>query len=161
MDELDALNLSQETLKLTRLNKTETRVIAYNAVWGYMIQINKASKVVFATSPAKLTEYLLYPTVHHGIPKPQNLVATYDPLNPPNITLSWDTVSGAESYDVYYDIANTGSPSGEYQFLDNFASSPAAIPSIIAKRNYFKIKAIDDEEASPYSDEAFVDVPVA
>lgn len=160
MDELDALNLSQETLKLTRLKKTETRVIAYNTVWEYMMQINQASKVVYATSPAKLTEYLLYPTVHHAIPKPQNLTASYDPLTPPNITLSWDAVTGATSYDVYYDIANTGAPSGEYQLLDNFASSPAEIPSIIGKRNYFKIKAIDDEEASPYSDEAFVDVPV-
>lgn len=161
MNELDALNLSQETLKLTRLNKTETRVIAYNAVWEYMVQINQASKVVYATSPAKLTEYLLYPTVHHALSKPQNLSATYDPLSPPNLTLSWTAVTDATSYDVYSNIANTGAPSGNFNFLDNFTSSPASIPAIEGMRNYFKIKAINDDNESAYSNEAFVDVPVA
>lgn len=160
MNSLDTLGNQQETLKMTRVDKTETRVIAYNSVWEYMMQINQASKVVFATSPAKLSEYLLYPTVYRTLSKPQNIVATYNPLNPPYITLTWNAVTDATSYDVYYDIANTGAPSGEYQFLNNYETISAEIPSIIGKRNYFKIKAINDETSSNYSDEAFIDIPI-
>lgn len=161
MNDIDTLNAQQESMKLSRLGKTEIRIKAYNIVWDYMMQINQASKVVFASSPAKLTEYLLYPTVHHSLSKPQNLAASYDPLNPPNITLTWDSVDDATSYDVYVDIVNTDTPSGDYSLLNNFINSPAEIGSVIAKRNYFKIKAKNDSQTSVYSDEAYIDVPVS
>lgn len=161
MNEIDSLNAQQESMRLSRLGKTETRIKAYNNVWDYMIQINQASKVVFASSPAKLSEYLLYPTTHHSLSKPQNLAANYDPLNPPYITLTWDMVIDADSYDVYTNIVNTGAPSGSYNLLDNYLSSPAEIGAVVAKRNYMKIKARNDSQSSTYSDEVYVDVPAS
>ncbi len=161
MNELDALNASQEILKMNRLNKTESRVMAYNAVWSYMMDINQASKVVYASSPAKLSEYLLYPAEHHGLSKPQNLTAEYIGGSPAVIHLGWDAVDGAESYDVYYDTADIGAPSGDYNLLDTFTDNFADVVPVDGKRNYFKVKAKNDEHTSAYSDEAFVDVEAA
>jgi hypothetical protein len=151
-------NKTQEDFKQTIKINTEERITAYNTVWAFMVTISNASKQVFINDYAKIQEYLLYPEGESGLGKPQNLVATYDPLNPPNITLIWDAVLNATSYNVYYNIANIGAPSGNYQLLNNFPAPPAFIPSILAKRNYFKIKAKNDKQTSVYSDEVFVDV---
>ena len=151
-------NKTQEDFKQTIKIRTEERVAAYNKVWASMVAVSNASKQVFIDDYAKIQEYLLYPEGESGLGKPQNLIASYDPLNPPNITLDWDAVLNATSYIVYYNIANIGAPSGKYQKLNDFTAPPALIPSILAKRNYFKMKAKNDKQTSVYSDEAFVDV---
>ena len=145
-----------------RDEKTEGRVALGNQLYALVSKYCETGKVIWKeTSEAKYNDYVIYPTVHSGLSKPQNVAASYDPLSPPNITLSWDAVSGATSYDVYYNIADTGAPAGEFQLLNNYAASPAYIPSIVAKRNYFKLKATDGEDTSNYSDEAYVDVPAS
>lgn len=144
-----------------RDEKTEERITLGNELYALVSKYCETGKVIWKdTSEAKYNDYVIYPTIHSLLGKPQNVVATYDPMNPPNITLSWDDVYEATSYDVYYNIADTGSPSSEYQLLNNYASSPAYIPAIIAKRNYYKIKAKNNENTSIYSDEAYIDVPV-
>jgi hypothetical protein len=57
-------------------------------------------------------------------------------------------------------IAEIGSPSGEYNLLNNFPTNSATTTPIINKRNYFKVKAKNDEGTSNYSDEVFLDVIV-
>ena len=158
-DEIDSLNAEQEDMKSERFKKTEDRIVQYNKVWAFLEEISEASKVVFVDSPAKLAQYLLYPAEHHGLSKPQNVDADYDPLEPLVVTLSWDLVAEATSYDVYYDIAETGAPAGDFELLDNYPTSPVVIPATYEKRNYFKLKAKNDEGTSSYSDEAWVDVP--
>jgi hypothetical protein len=141
--------------------KAEERITKGNELYLIVAKYCEIGKQIWENvSEAKYNDYVIYKTVEHGLSKPQNLLAEYDPLNPPNITLSWDAVLEATNYDVYYNIANIGSPSGDYQLLNNYASSPASIPAILAKRNYFKIKAKNDTETSSYSDEVFVDVVV-
>lgn len=145
-----------------RDKKTEERIALGNELYMLVSKYCEIGKVIWkGTSEANFNDYVIYPTVHSGLSKPQNLSAIYDPMNPPNISLSWDAVSGATSYDVFVCIKIIGSPSSEYSFLNNFSSSPAAIPSIIDRRNYFKIKAKNDSDTSQYSDEVFVDIPVA
>jgi hypothetical protein len=156
----DNLNNLRDAIAV-RDEKTEERIILGNELYALVSKYCEIGKVIWKdTSEAKYNDYVIYKTVQSGLSKPQNVVAAYDPLNPPDITLSWDAVTDATSYDVYYNIANTGSPSGNFSLLNNYTSSPAMIPAIIDKRNYFKIKAKNDTDTSVYSDEAFVDVPV-
>ena len=167
--EIDALNMiaealynaneAQEDFKQEIKLKTEERIVAYNKVWGYMKAASAASKQVYANNYAKQQQYLLYPEGEGGLGKPQNLAVALDPVNINPITLTWDLVPEATSYDVYYDIVETGAPSGNFSLLNNFATSPALIPAIFEKRNYYKIKAKNDTKTSPYSNEIFVDVP--
>lgn len=169
LDDFEDLNESFEVARNSQLEKmqerdikTRERIEKGNEIYPFVVQYCDIGKRVYAaTDPAKYNDYIIYPTVHSGLSKPQNVSAVYDPLTPPNITLSWDAVAEAENYDVYYNIANIGSPAGNYQLLNNYAASPAIIPSIIDKRNYFKIKARAEGKSSDYSDEVFVDVPVA
>ena len=107
----------------------------------------------------KYNDYVIYPTEHPGLSKPQNLTADWDSGTPTVITLNWDAVTGATNYDIFYDIAETGAPSGDFELLNNFPAPPVLVPSVYNKRNYFKIKAKNETQTSPYSDEAFEDVP--
>ncbi len=168
LDDFDDLNESFEDARNSQLDKmqlrdirTRERIIKGNEIYPFVVQYCDIGKRVYAaTNPAKYNDYIIYHTTHPNLPKPQNLLATYDPLNPPNITLSWDAVPEATSYDIYYNIANIGHPAGEFTFINSFPSSPALIPSIINKRFYFKIKAKNNEMTSSYSNEVFVDIPV-
>jgi hypothetical protein len=154
------LNSLRDAISI-RDEKTEERIILGNELYTLVSKYCEIGKVIWKEiSEAKYNDYVIYPAEHSGLGKPQNVLAAYDPMNPPNITLSWDAVTDATSYDVYYNIANTGSPSGNFSLLNNYTSSPVMIPAIIAKRNYFKIKAKNDTETSVYSDETYVDVPV-
>ncbi len=156
-DQIDAKNAQQEDLKSGRYEKTEIRIKAYNVVWEYMVKINQASKVVFADSPAKLTEYLLYPTSHHELPKPQGLTAVQNPSLPDKADLSWDTVPDAENYKVYVSVVNTGEPSGSYELAGETASEAFQAPLTAEKRNYWKIRAFNETQSSDYSDEVWVE----
>lgn len=143
-----------------RDSKTQERTLKGNELYSFVKQYSTIGKLIWENvDEAKYNDYIIYKTSYSGLSKPQNLAAAYDPLNPPNISLTWDLVAEATSYDVYYDIAETGAPSGSYQLLNNFATAPALLPAIFEKRNYFKIKAKNDTDVSPYSDEAYVDVP--
>lgn len=156
-DAIDDLNAEQEDMKAARGEKTEQRIIAYNKVWGYMMKINQASKVVFVDSPAKLSEYLLYPTVHHELPKPTGLAAVQRPLEPLIADLSWDTDVDADYYKVYVSVVNTGAPSGTFTETGGEASSPFEAPLTSGKRNYWKIRAFNDTQSSDYSDEVWLE----
>lgn len=147
--------------KEMRDDKARERIELSNELYNYLTMYSQIGKLIWKNvNEAKYNDYIIYPAVHSGLSKPQNVTATYDPMNPPDITLSWDAVSGATYYEIYYNIANIGSPAGNFQLLNTFTSSPALIPSILDKRNYFKIKAKNNSKASPYSDIKYVDVTV-
>ena len=143
-----------------RDEKTEERITLGNELYALVSKYCEIGKVIWKeVSEAKYNDYVIYKTSHSGLSKPQNLAAALDPVNITPISLTWDLVALATSYDVYVNIAATGAPSGSFNLLNNFATSPALIPAIFEKRNYFKIKAKNDTDTSPYSDEAWVDVP--
>jgi hypothetical protein len=155
----DKLNSVAEGKKL-RDDKARERVDLANELYDFVVLYCKIGKLIWENvNEAKYNDYIIYPTTHPGLSKPQNVAADYDPLEPLVVTLSWDLVAEATSYDVFYDIAETGAPAGDFEFLDNYSTSPVVIPAVLDKRNYFKIKAKNNEDTSPYSDEAWVDVP--
>ncbi len=148
--------------KEVRDTKANERTEKGNELYSFAANYSKLGKLIWENvDEAKYNDYVIYPTSQSGLSKPQNLAAALDPVNVAPITLSWDLVADATSYDIYFNIAATGAPAGSFTLLNTFATSPALIPAIFEKRNYFKIKAINDTETSPYSDEVFVDVPAA
>ena len=145
-----------------RDSKTQERTEKGNELYSFVKQYSTVGKLIWENvDESKYNDYVIYPSSKSSLSKPQNLAAALDPVDIAPITLSWDLVAEATSYDVYYDIAETGAPSGNFELLNNFAASPALLPPIFEKRNYFKIKAKNDTETSPYSDEVFLDVPAA
>lgn len=157
-NDIDSLNRQQEQMLSKRKFKSEERIKALNAVWEFMQRINKASKVTFVDSPAKIEQYMLYPTASESLPKPQNIVAVVDGVDPNLANLTWDAVVGAMSYKVYFSEVNVGEPSGIFgEILDVEGVTNAQVPIIPAKRNYWKIKAFGDGLESGYSDEVWLE----
>ena len=148
--------------KAQRDTKANERVIKGNELYTYVVKYATIGKLIWENiDDAKYNDYIIYRTTHSGLSKPQNLALVYDPLEPALLTLSWDLVIDATAYDVYVNIAATGAPSGTFNLLNTFPTSPALLPVSFDKRNYFKIKAKNDNGSSPYSNEIFYDVPPA
>jgi hypothetical protein len=157
-NEIDSLNALQEEKLSSRGVKTETRIKAFNNVFSYMQSINKASKVTFADSQAKIDQYMLYPTSSSSLPKPQGLNANYDGVDPTQAILTWDTVAGADTYKIYYSEVNLGQPSGNFGELMEVGNvNYLTLPIVANKTNYWKIKAYGGGLSSAYSDEVFLD----
>lgn len=113
-DNIDAKNAEQEDMFASRGSKTQERVVALNTVWGFMQQINKASKVVFVDNPAKIELYLLYPTSYSSLGKVQNLAAVLDGGPPLNAQLSWNFVTGGIDYEIERSSVPLGQPAGTF-----------------------------------------------
>jgi len=61
----DLLAIRNEKME-ARKRATQHRIEKYNAVWAMMQSINKASKVVFESRPAKISQYLLHKGTRRG-----------------------------------------------------------------------------------------------
>ncbi len=148
--------------KALRDDKTTERTQKGNELYSFVKQYSTVGKLIWENvDEAKYNDYIIYKSSKSSLSKPKNLAAAYDPLDPAVITLTWDLVALATSYDVFVNIAATGAPAGNFTLLNNIVTSPALLPVIFEKRNYFKIKAKNDTDTSPYSDEVWVDVPAA
>lgn len=154
--EIDVLNSEQEDALSLRGIKTAIRLTAYNEVWGFMEKINRASKVVFVDSQAKLDMYLLYPTVHHGLPKVQNLVGVVNEGPPMVAALSWNTAVGVAEYQVYQSQVPVGQPAGEYEWVAAVVPNSWDQPILNGFRYWFKVRANNDPETGPFSNPVFV-----
>lgn len=146
--------------KALRDEKARERTEKGNELYSYVKQYSMIGKLIWENiDEAKFNDYVIYKTAGSSLSKPQNLTIDYDTVNPGMITLDWDLVINADYYDIYYNIASTGAPSGTFNFLNNFPAPPAVIIPVTGKRNYYKIKAKNDEQTSVFSDEIFFDVP--
>jgi len=154
-DKLNAINEK----KALRDTKARERTEKGNDLYSYVKQYSMIGKLIWENiDEAKYNDYVIYKTIYSGLSKPQNLTVDYDMTNPGMITLDWDPVENADYYDVYYNIATIGAPSGIFNFLNNFQEAPAVIPPTSGKRNYFKIRAKNESQTSAFSDEVFVDI---
>lgn len=157
MEAIDTLNAQQELELSNRGIQTEARVTAMNAVWEFMRQINKTSKVVFVNSPAKLDLYLLYPTSSTSLPKVQNLEATVEAGPPVMASLSWDSVGGSAEYQVFMSQVAVGQPAGTYDWVAGTILTSFDQPIFAGFRFWFKVRAIDEPTTGAYSDAVFVE----
>lgn len=157
-DKLIELNNKREL----RDEKAEERLTKGNELYNYVSYYCRIGKLIWEnTNEAKYNDYVIYPSVDSGLSKPQNVAAELVEGMPPLIHISWDSVPGATNYDLYYDLANLDAPAGDYQLLNNYTDNFADVEAVDNKRNYFKLKAKNEEDTSNYSDEVFVDVELS
>lgn len=143
--------------KALRDIKARERTENGNELYAFAVEYGKIGKLIWENVDiSKYNDYIIYDTSHPILPKPQNLAAVLA-QGGLSIDLSWDTVPGATRYEVFYSVVNLGAPSGNYNLLNVFTSSPQNFPAALNKRNYFKIKAKNDTQSSDYSNEAWVD----
>lgn len=157
MTAIDTLNAQQEKLLSGRGVKTETRIKAYNAVWDFMKQINKASKVTFEDSPAKIEQYLLYPTSHTSLPKVQNLAAVLDGGPPLNAMLSWNVSEGATDYEIQRSAVALGQPAGSFIPLVTVQNTQYSDIVSANQSYYYRVRAINASLTGAWSDVAQLD----
>ncbi|MCX6153732.1 MAG: hypothetical protein NT007_06200 [Candidatus Kapabacteria bacterium] len=146
------------TAQANRDIKAQERADKGNEIYSYVSRYCEIGKIIWEdVSEAKYNDYIIYGGSSSGLSKPQNLIANWtsgDPL----VNLTWDIVSGADSYDIYHSPVNFGMPSGTYVFLIDMPSSPSGVPFTVNKRNYYKIKAKSGSTTSDFSDEAWTEV---
>jgi hypothetical protein len=154
--DLNSIATAQEARDIA----TQNRITKGNELYGYVTRYCEIGKIIWIdVDEAKYNDYVIYDTVHHGLPKPQNLVATLQPVTPPKVTLTWDVVTGATNYDIYVSLVEPEQPSGDFNLLVNITSNFYSGLITTGKRNYYKIKARNDSQVSLYSDEVFVEEP--
>ncbi|GAB5466146.1 MAG: hypothetical protein Kapaf2KO_15820 [Candidatus Kapaibacteriales bacterium] len=150
---IDTLNAQQEDMLAGRFEKTYNRITAYNTVWGFMQQINKASKVTFEDNLAKIEMYLLYPTSSQSLPKPQNLQMAPKTGNPEIAVLTWEPVAGAVTYKVYFSETALGQPSGSFAEIGDVEGAVMyEAPIVQGRENWWRIRAYGGGLVSAYSD---------
>lgn len=76
-DSLYEKNSLQENAKNNRLMSTYDRITALNNVWGRMVLVSDASKLVFKDNYTKIRQYLLYPEGEPG-PVTDEILLTTD-----------------------------------------------------------------------------------
>lgn len=144
-----------------RDEKANERTQKGNELYSYVAKYCKIGKLIWENvDEAKYNDYIIYPTVHSGLTKPQNVAAEYVDGTPPVNHVSWDAVPNATSYILYVSIREIGAPSGTYNILNEYTDNFADAIPVENKRNYYKVKAKNEEDTSNYSDEVYVDVIV-
>jgi hypothetical protein len=139
MQTIHDLNQQQELMLSNRVNSTKARIDAMNVVWDYMSEISKASKVVFEDNPAKLSQYLLYPTSHSSLAKVQNLATQQMGANDYN--LIWDPVSQASDYEVETAESTGGQPKGPWSNYATVPSSPTGFLAMPGFTYWIRVRA--------------------
>jgi len=105
-----------------------------------------------------------------ALPAPQNLTAT-DGESADSVVLSWDAVTGAEQFDIFYKLADE--PDEFYSFLtsvpaaanpgfEHTADNPPGKPALYAQQyDYYVRSAATDEDPSEFSaaDSGFRQLP--
>lgn len=157
-DNLNAVSAARSL----RDEKAQERAQKGNELYSYVTKYCKIGKLIWENvDEAKYNDYVIYPTVHTGLSKPQNVAAEYVGGTPPVNHVSWDAVTDATSYVLYVSIRDIGAPSGKFNILNEYTDNFADAIPVDNKRNYYKVKAKNAEDTSIYSDEVYVDVEIS
>lgn len=154
----DALNAIDNAIENRDL-KTRERIDKGNELYSYVKKYSLIGKLIWENvDTAKYEDYVIRKTVNSGLSKPQNLQATQNTADPELIDLSWSQVDDATSYDIYVDITQLGTPSGQFNLLNTTSDTFITVPGVLNERNHFKIRAKNAGKVSDYSDEVFIDL---
>jgi len=153
-DEMNAINSKTEL----RDEKTQERVTKANALYSNLRKYCDIGKLIWEdVDEAKYNDYVIYKTVHHGLSKPQNVVAGFTGTTPNEIAVAWDPVVEATEYEVYSSQVNLGDPPGEFSLSDTVLNAPYLAIISSGFRYYYKIRAKNAETQSDFSDEVWVE----
>lgn len=157
----DGLNEVDKAIENRDL-KTRERIAKGNELYSYVQKYCRIGKLIWENvDVAKYNDYVIKKSVSVGLSKPQNVQAELDGVDPNLINVTWNAVLDATEYDVYVNIAEIGAPAGDFNLLNTVTELILVAPAVPNQRNYFKIRAKNEEHVSDYSDEVFVDVPIS
>ncbi|MCX6154882.1 MAG: hypothetical protein NT007_12060 [Candidatus Kapabacteria bacterium] len=156
--EFESTMNAQSDAIVVRGIKSEERIIKGNELYALVTKYCNIGKMIWENSdPAKFADYLRYPTVNSRLSKPQNVRANWT-LGDLAVTLNWEVVAGAATYDVYTCSVDFGLPSGTFSLLAEYVNPPQGVAFVVDKRNYYKLKAKNSSLVSDYSEEAWTEV---
>ncbi|MCX6153292.1 MAG: hypothetical protein NT007_03945 [Candidatus Kapabacteria bacterium] len=153
-DSMNEIATAQETRDI----KAVERIEKGNELYALVSRYCEIGKYIWEdVNEAKYNDYVIYGS--SGLGKPQTLVANWT-LGDTVVHLTWDTVIGASSYEIYTCAVNFGLPSDSYTLLME-APGPQGVAFVADKRNYYKIRAKNSSAMSDYSDEAWTEVVIS
>lgn len=133
--------------------KANERVAAGNALYDKLVQYCSVGKSIWEdVNEAKYNDYVINPTVHHSLPKVQNLVAIPNSEDPFIADLTWDAVSGALGYRVYQSQVIAGSPASEFEPIEELEFTNYNAQMDPEFTFYWKVRAINANTQGTFSD---------
>ena len=98
-------------------------------------------------------------TYFSSLEMPVNLTLGLTGGTPPfTIHVNWETVPGAEKYEVYHCTVPIGSPAGAFTFSQLVGSNTYTEDTNIGFRHYFYVIAVNSYLRSPHSGSIFMDL---
>ncbi|MCX6154482.1 MAG: hypothetical protein NT007_10000 [Candidatus Kapabacteria bacterium] len=129
-------------------NRTKKATELYDLLMSYC-DIGKV--IWYETNEAKYNDYVIYGTSGSGLAAPTGFDGIFGITPAPHIDMTWDAVSGATSYDIYYSQVEVGQPAGTFSLQQNIASAPASMVPLPDKLYYFYIIAKNSTQTSSHS----------
>lgn len=146
------------TKEAERDDATEERVNLANALNDNLSKYCQIGKSIWEdVSESKYNDYVINPSIDHGLSKVQNLVINSDPVAPENITLTWDPVVDATEYELYGSQVPLGSPPAEFGIVNTVTETNDAQILVPGFRYWFKVRARNATKVGYFSDEVFID----
>lgn len=138
---------------------THDRIVAGNALYQKLVQYCTVGKAIWEdVNEAKYNDYVINPSVEHGLPKVQNLVINSDPVAPENIALSWNPVVDATEYEIYQSQVSSGDPAGEFHLLNTVTQPNDSIIIVPGFRYYYKVRAINLTMYGDFSNQEWIQI---
>ncbi len=153
----DKLNAIADKTAL-RDAKAAERIRKGNELYDYLRKYSTIGKLIWENvDESKYNDYIIYPTVHHGLGKVLNLTAEYSATPTPAITLAWDAVENATKYSVYQSTVPLGDPPDVWAFINDFTGTGETFDVLEDTRYWWYVQAKNDTETGPPSDEVYAD----
>jgi hypothetical protein len=133
--------------------QTHDRIIAGNALYAKLVQYCTVGKAIWEdVNEAKYNDYIINPSVNHGLSKVQNLVAGVDPASPNEAVLTWEPVTEATEYEIYQSQVTAGNPPEEYEINQTTPNVTEAIPIVAGFTYYWKVRGKSATKIGYFSD---------
>jgi hypothetical protein len=147
----DGLHLVSQREK-ERDEKTRARIVAGNELYAKLVEYCEIGKLIWENAnPAYYNDYIIYRTVHHELPKVQNVQGSVIGGN--QVELTFDLVTGALQYQVQWSEAPTGQPQGPFNEGQLVYGPPFSGPINPGFTNVYRVRAKNPEQSGAWSDE--------
>jgi hypothetical protein len=159
--DIDALEADAQTFE-NKLNgiyektaerdvKTNERTALGNALYEQLAKYCAVGKNIWEdVNEAKYNDYVIHKTVHHELPKVQNVQAAQ--TGPNAARVDWDPVPGAAQYEVDFQSQPSGQPAGEWQERFTVDAPEYEGPLFGGQTNFYRVRAINASQTGAWSD---------
>lgn len=135
--------------------KTNERTGLGNAIYEQLSKYCAVGKNIWEdVNEAKYNDYVIHKTVHHVLPKVQNVVAVLSGQGLAQVT--WSAAAGAAEYEVDFQSQPTGNPIGEWQERFTVGGLMYEGPILPSETNFYRVRAVNIGQAGAWSDVAEV-----